>query len=53
MNRLNARGKTSFITIRRRGSRVVRDLANQPDSAWRRTVIDTQKRHHKNIIYLE
>ena len=26
MNRLKARGKTSFITIRRRGSRVVRDL---------------------------
>ena len=53
MNRLNARGKTSFITIRRRGSRVLRDLANQPNSAWRRTVIDTPKRRHRNIRYLE
>ena len=53
MNRLNTRGKTSFITIRRRGSRVVRDLANQPNSAWRRTVIDTPKRRYRNIQYLE
>jgi hypothetical protein len=53
MNRLNARGKTSFLTIRRRGSRVVRDLANQPNSAWSRTVIDTPKRRHRNIRYLE
>jgi hypothetical protein len=53
MNRLNARGKTSFITIRRRGSRVVRDLANRPSSAWRRTVIDTPKRRPRNIGYLE
>jgi hypothetical protein len=53
MDRLNARGKTSSITIRRRGSRVVRDLANRPDSAWRRTVIDTPKRRHRIIRYLE
>ena len=53
MNRLNARGKTSFITIRRRGSRILHDLAKQPSSAWRRTVIDTPKRRHKNIRYLE
>jgi hypothetical protein len=53
MNRLNARGKTSFITIRRRGSRVIRDLANQPNPAWRRTVIDTPRRRHRNIRYLE
>ena len=53
MNRLNVRGKTSFITIRRRGSRILRGLADQPDSAWRRTVIDTPKRRHQNIRYLE
>jgi hypothetical protein len=53
MNRLNARGKTSFITIRRRGSRILRGLADQPNSAWRRTVIDTPKRRHQNIRYLE
>jgi hypothetical protein len=53
MNRLNTRGKTSFITIRRRGSRILRNLANQPNSAWHRTVIDTPKRRHRNIRYLE
>jgi len=53
MNRLNARGKTSFITIRRRGSRILRGLANQPNSAWRRTVIDTPHRRHRSIRYLE
>jgi hypothetical protein len=53
MNRLNARGKTSFITIRRRGSRILRNLANQPNSAWHRTVIDTPKRRHRNIWYFE
>jgi hypothetical protein len=53
MNRLNARGKTSFITIRRRGSRILRGLDDQPNSAWRRTVIDIPKRRHKDIRYLE
>jgi hypothetical protein len=53
MNRLNIRGKTSFITIRRRGSRVLRGLTDQPKSAWRRTVIRTPKRRHPNIQYLE
>jgi hypothetical protein len=53
MNRLNTRGKTSFITIRRRGSRILRSLDDQPDSAWRRAVIDTPKRRHQNMRYLE
>jgi hypothetical protein len=53
MNRLNRRGKTWFITIRRRGSRILQGLARQPASAWRRTVIDTPHRRHRNIRYLE
>ncbi len=53
MSRLNARGKTSFITIRRRGSRLLGDLAKHPASAWRGTVIDTPHRRHRNIHYLE
>ena len=53
MSRLNARGKTSFITIRRRGSRILRGLDDQPKSAWRRAVIDIPKRRHQNIRYLE
>ncbi len=53
MNRLNLRGKTWFITIRRRGSRILRGLEKQPPSAWRRTVIDTPHRRHRNIRDLE
>jgi hypothetical protein len=53
MNRLNARGKTSFITIRRRGCRTLRGLDDQPGSEWRRAVIDIPKRRHRNIQYLE
>lgn len=49
MNRLNGRGNTSFITIRRRGSRILRGLEEQPASAWRRAVIDTPKRRHRRI----
>jgi hypothetical protein len=53
MNRLNARGKTSFITIRRRGCRALRGLDDRPGSEWRRAVIDIPKRRHQNIQYLE
>jgi hypothetical protein len=53
MNRLNRRGKTWFITIRRRGCRILRGLAQQPKSAWRGTVIDTPHRRHRNVRYLE
>jgi hypothetical protein len=53
MNRLNIRGQTWFLTIRRRGSRILQRLAQQPASSWRRTVIDTPHRRHRNIRYLE
>lgn len=53
MNRLHARGNTSFITIRRRGSRILRELEEQPASAWQGAVIDTPKRRHRRIRYLE
>jgi hypothetical protein len=53
MNRLNARGNTSFITIRRRGNRILRGLEDQPASAWRPAVIDTPKRRHRSIRCLE
>ena len=46
MNRLNARGKTSFVTIRRRGCRTLRGLDDRPSSEWRRAVIGIPKRRH-------
>jgi hypothetical protein len=43
----------SFVTIRRRGAAIVRNLQALPAHAWRRAVIDIPKRRHKNIRYLD
>jgi hypothetical protein len=50
--RLNQRG-IWFVTIRRRGAAVVRRLRQLPASAWQKAVIDTPKRCHQHIRYLE
>jgi hypothetical protein len=52
LGRLNARS-IWFVTIRRRGAAVVRRLRQLPASAWRSAVIDTPKRFHQNIRYLD
>jgi hypothetical protein len=50
--RLNRRG-VWFVTIRRRGAAVVRRLRQLPASAWQRAVIDTPKRWHRHIRYVD
>ena len=50
--RLNQRG-VWFVTIRRRGAAVVRRLRQLPASAWRKAVIDTPKRFHQHIRYVD
>ena len=50
--RLNQRG-IWFVTIRRRGTAVVRRLRQLPASAWRKAVIDTPKRYHQHVRYLD
>lgn len=50
LSRLNERG-IHFVTIRRRGSRLVARLAELPSSAWTKAVIDIPKRRHKEIGY--
>ena len=50
--RVNERG-ISFVTIRRRGSAILRRLRQRPASDWHRAVIDIPKRRHKNVRYLE
>jgi hypothetical protein len=45
--------KISFATIRRRGSAVLRRLAELPDSAWQSAVIDIPKRRHQQIEYVD
>ena len=42
-----------FVTIRRRGSAILRRLQALPASAWHRAVIDIPKRRHKNIRYVD
>jgi hypothetical protein len=50
--RLGAEG-VSFVTIRRRGSRVVADILARPAADWRSAVIDTPRRRHQRIRYLD
>jgi hypothetical protein len=52
LSRLAARG-IRFVTIRRRGAAVVRRLRRLPASAWTRAVIDTPKRFHQDIRYVD
>jgi hypothetical protein len=42
-----------FVTIRRRGAAILRRLERLPASAWQRAVIDTPKRCHQHIRYVE
>jgi len=52
LSRLNRR-PVWFVTIRRRGSAVVKRLRGLPASAWSKAVIDTPKRCHQNVRYVD
>ena len=49
---MNRRG-IWFVTIRRRGSRLLRRLTALPANAWHRAVIGIPKRRHKNIRFVD
>lgn len=49
--RVNQRG-IHFVTIRRRGA-VIRRLRRLPPQTWQRAVIDTPKRCHQHIRFIE
>lgn len=42
-----------FITIRRRGPKLIQKLLKRPDAHWRRATIDTPQRRHQHIRYLD
>jgi len=42
-----------FVTIRRRGGAILRRLGRLPASAWQRALIDTPKRCHQDIRYVD
>jgi hypothetical protein len=49
---VNQRG-IHFVTIRRRGTAVVRRLRRLPPQTWQRAVIDTPKRCHQHIRFID
>jgi hypothetical protein len=51
LSRVNQRG-IYFVTIRRRGTEIVKRLNQRPSSDWKKAVIDTPKRCHQNIRYI-
>src|SRR5512147_2939499 len=52
MSRVNDRG-IHFITIRRRGAALLRRLERRSASDWKKAVIDTPKRCHQQVRYLD
>lgn len=52
LSRVNQRG-IHFVTIRRRGAAILRRLAGLPATQWTKAVIDTPKRCHQQIRYLD
>ena len=52
LSRVNQRG-IHFVTIRRRGAAVLRRLRALPAPAWQQAVIDTPKRCHQHIRFVD
>ena len=53
LSRITAKKNIWFVTIRRRGSSIMRRLAGLPSSRWKQAVIDIPKRRHQRIRYLD
>jgi hypothetical protein len=52
LSRIGHRG-IHFVTIRKRGAAVIRRLRALPSTAWRGAVIDTPKRCHQHVRYVD
>ncbi|MBI2478421.1 MAG: hypothetical protein HYV60_07205 [Planctomycetia bacterium] len=52
LSELNARD-IAFVTIRRRGTAILKHLKARPQSDWTSAVLDIPKRRHKRIRYVE
>ena len=55
LSKINQRKKPNvwFVTIRRRGSRILQRLAKLPAGTWQKAVIDIPRRRHQNIQYVD
>jgi hypothetical protein len=52
LSRIARRG-IHFVTIRKRGAAVIRRLRGLPSAAWHGAVIDTPKRCHQHVRYVD
>jgi hypothetical protein len=52
LSELNRRG-IWFVTIRRRGAAILRRLGQLPAGSWQKAVIDTPKRCHRQVRYVD
>jgi len=52
LSALNQRG-IRFVTVRRRGAAILRRLGLLPASAWQSAVIDTPKRCHRHVRFVD
>jgi len=55
LSKINQRKKPKvwFVTIRRRGSRILQRLAKLPAGTWQKAVISIPRRRYQNIQYLD
>jgi hypothetical protein len=53
LSELNSRNDVYFVTIRRRGSSILKRLRERPEKDWTSAVIDIPKRRQKRIRYVE
>jgi len=53
LSQITQKKDVSFVTIRRRGSNILKRLENMPKSAWHDAVIDIPRRRHQRIGYID
>jgi len=53
LSRLTKKKDIWFVTIRRRGSSIIRRLDALPAGSWKKAVIDIPKRRHQKIRYVD
>jgi len=53
LSQITQKKDVSFVTIRRRGSNILKRLQNMPKSAWHDAVIDIPKRRYQRIGYID
>ena len=53
LSTINQKKNISFVTIRRRGSSILRRLSALPSGHWKQAVVDIPRRRHQHIRYVD